>query len=1127
MADYSSSTQRKITQQIDIEFRLDVQEAKKLAIEGRKSSKASQEGIKAIEASIAKVNRALEKAQRSTGKRNKTEKEQIAFENQKRKNIDKLKRKYKELTTSLNALYAVEAKREITSRKQAALDEKKAKDSTFSGGFKRGVRGGTNNFIGGIGTSLGTLTRYIAGGAIIRGIIAIGNAFRTTIKLGVEFESKLADLAAVAGVSTKEVEELGKAAFDLAGSTKFSVDQIVGLQKELAKLGFSKDEILSTQGAVAGLAQATGESLSTAAQLTGKTLRAFNLETTSASRVANVLTTSVNETALNLETLATALQYVSPIASTFGISLEETNAAIGLLANNGFTASRAGTGLRQVLLTLGQSGKTLAEVLEETATAGLGVTDAVELVGKRGAPALLALLDNIDEVKRLTEEAKEPFTALVAEAKQLSTTAAAFENAGVALNTVWTSLGRTISEGLDFKGLGLVLLDVATGFGDLTAEIQALQPVVAGLDESTLKFFAQEETSQEQIRENLAAILLEKERSNEISYQSYVLAKDALDVTAQRLFNEKEINKAVRERQDLLDDANDKEIKRIKDQFKSGDFEGAEKSIDIADDAAKRNIASLERQRDALKKNIEQLGDDTSEEARLALDIKLAEYNAEIEAEKQFRQQLLDILTDYETKASVLNNDALKANIKNAEKKKKTYEKILANGGLSSKQLAELRERLQEEQDLIDAYQAELSFRGVEEDKKKKEQKEQEKTFKSIADAEFERNKLREQQAAGQAIDERRLKQLDEFVEKEIGLLGDLTDAYVAFRDFYAISKIEEGLGFPAIDDKDTLSLIGAAAKRGKSGATASERIQNLKVAIADIKKLQQELGTGSGFDRSDKIIEGLENQILAEEKKIEQANKQGLRLLGGVGKDVADAALTALNNRYDAELASVQARYDAENDILKGSLEQGLITQEQYEQQRELLERKRIDKVNAIEKKKFRAEKAQRLAEVAINTASALARIPADVGPLLGAVLAPAIIAGGALQAGVIAGQKFQPVQYADGGWINGPSHSAGGVPFTVNGVGGFEAEGGEYIINKRAMANPQVAATAQALNSMGKRSVVTGNRIFEDGGATPNAVAEAALMAAQKPIRAYLSEKEEMERSNVRVRTDERSTL
>ncbi|MHC1627297.1 MAG: hypothetical protein ACXQTI_00480, partial [Candidatus Nezhaarchaeales archaeon] len=63
-----------------------------------------------------------------------------------------------------------------------------------------------------------------------------------------------------------------------------------------------------------------------------------------------------------------------------------------------------------------------------------------------------------------------------------------------------------------------------------------------------------------------------------------------------------------------------------------------------------------------------------------------------------------------------------------------------------------------------------------------------------------------------------------------------------------------------------------------------------------------------------------------------------------------------------------------------------------------------------------------------------------------------PSVLAVTALSAAntaAIASKKFQ-----DGGVIQGPSHANGGVKFSVGGQVGFEAEGGEFIVNKKATA-------------------------------------------------------------------------
>jgi uncharacterized protein YoxC len=77
---------------------------------------------------------------------------------------------------------------------------------------------------------------------------------------------------------------------------------------------------------------------------------------------------------------------------------------------------------------------------------------------------------------------------------------------------------------------------------------------------------------------------------------------------------------------------------------------------------------------------------------------------------------------------------------------------------------------------------------------------------------------------------------------------------------------------------------------------------------------------------------------------------------------------------------------------------------------------------------------------------------------PIVGPALAP-IAAGLALAVGMQNVRKIQstkveaPVKKAARGlWLEGPSHAENGIPFTVNGQSGFEAEGGEALINKRS---------------------------------------------------------------------------
>lgn len=71
--------------------------------------------------------------------------------------------------------------------------------------------------------------------------------------------------------------------------------------------------------------------------------------------------------------------------------------------------------------------------------------------------------------------------------------------------------------------------------------------------------------------------------------------------------------------------------------------------------------------------------------------------------------------------------------------------------------------------------------------------------------------------------------------------------------------------------------------------------------------------------------------------------------------------------------------------------------------------------------------------------------------------------------------------LKFEDGGLLVGPSHSNGGIPFTINGQSGFEAEGGEYIVNKNS--TKKFLPLLQAINGTYKGKHTQPN-MFQNGG-------------------------------------------
>ena len=290
-----------------------------------------------------------------------------------------------------------------------------------SGEFEQGINKAKGNV-----TSLGKVAQKA--GTLIKGMLAGFTIFATlrsafnTIK---DFEQANSTLAATLGKTTTEIKGLTDEAIKLGIKTNYTASQVLQLQTELAKLGFSEKEISKSSNAILDLAMATGADLASAAKIAGSAIRAFNMDASEMERVASVLAVATTKSALSIGDYETALSTVAPVAKTFGFSIEETVALIGKLKDAGFDASSAGTALRNILLNLADgSGKLstalgkpiksfdeLIPALIKLRESGVDLNQTLQLTDKRSVAAFNQFLAGAEKAKILkgdiTDVAKE------------------------------------------------------------------------------------------------------------------------------------------------------------------------------------------------------------------------------------------------------------------------------------------------------------------------------------------------------------------------------------------------------------------------------------------------------------------------------------------------------------------------------------------------------------------------------------------------------------------------------------------------------------------------------------------------------------------------------------------------
>ena len=112
--------------------------------------------------------------------------------------------------------------------------------------LRSNVAGGLNEVRIGVGSMIKGM---VGAQAVISGFQKLIGLFKSGAQSIVDFEAANSKLAAILGTTSKNIKDLTTDAQRLGAATKYTASQATALQIELAKLGFSKNEILqSTEG---------------------------------------------------------------------------------------------------------------------------------------------------------------------------------------------------------------------------------------------------------------------------------------------------------------------------------------------------------------------------------------------------------------------------------------------------------------------------------------------------------------------------------------------------------------------------------------------------------------------------------------------------------------------------------------------------------------------------------------------------------------------------------------------------------------------------------------------------------------------------------------------------------------
>jgi TP901 family phage tail tape measure protein len=258
-------------------------------------------------------------------------------------------------------------------------------------------RGIGSKMAGGISDSLKGLAVAGIGAALAKSVIGLGNSFT----------NELNTMQAVSNATVQQMNAVKEAAKGLGNDAQLadtSATDAAAAMTELAKGGFSVEQSMSAARGTLQLAAAAQIDAASAATIQSQALQAFGLDASYAAKAADVLANGANASSAEITDVAAGLQQAGAVANQFGVSLEDTVAGLGMLANAGIQGSDAGTLLKSTLLALTDQSNPAQGAIEDL---GLSIYNASgEFVGFR------ELFGQLEEAsKSMTPEMYQAATA--------------------------------------------------------------------------------------------------------------------------------------------------------------------------------------------------------------------------------------------------------------------------------------------------------------------------------------------------------------------------------------------------------------------------------------------------------------------------------------------------------------------------------------------------------------------------------------------------------------------------------------------------------------------------------------------------------------------------------------------
>lgn len=248
--------------------------------------------------------------------------------------------------------------------------------------------------------------------------------FSSLIAGAIEFESSMARVSSIMGVTGEGIATAINSARELGATTRYTATEVAEAYKYMGMVGFSLQESLNSIRSILDLTTIGATELGIASDIVTDGLTALGMSADQAGNFVDYMAATITRSNTDVEMMGETLKYAGSVAGTLGVSMDDLSVAIGLMANSSIKASQAGTSMRTLLANLSAPTDTVAGAMEKygislikaadgsvdldatlrnlrSSLKSLPLTEQAaackDLAGKTGMTGLMAIINATDE----------------------------------------------------------------------------------------------------------------------------------------------------------------------------------------------------------------------------------------------------------------------------------------------------------------------------------------------------------------------------------------------------------------------------------------------------------------------------------------------------------------------------------------------------------------------------------------------------------------------------------------------------------------------------------------------------------------------------------------------------------